>query len=193
MKKYLFRILVGLLAFGIGIIATWFLYSRASYELSCNKFCISPKLKKATQQTPNGKVEVHFKEFKQTEKGLVVSLKVINNSPDSIYYTLVDSDTSPDERIKFNDEIDLPVSYCGMSSFKSKHLHSGESILFEAFALKLEPFIEKSGQLNIGYSFKKDEEESKIYWSESIPIPNWVKGEIRKEILETDICSKLYF
>lgn len=185
MKRFGLRVLVGLMAFGIGLNFTWFLYSIASFEINCGNFCLFPKIKKTLHFNQNEEVEIHFKEFKKTEKGVVAVLEVINNSPDSIHYTLVDSDTSPDEQIKFNKEIDAPMMYCGNSSFNSKHLHSGESVLFEAFALKLEPFIEKSGELNIGYSFKKDkEEESQIYWSKNIQIPDWAKTEIRKESLE---------
>lgn len=184
MKKYLLRILVGLFAFGIGLNLTWLSYSIASFEISCANFCVISNLKRVSGITQNGKVEIKFIGFEKKENYAVAKFEILNNSPNSIHYWTLESDKSPSVRIMFNNEIDEPHVYCGMTRFDSNHLHSGESIVLEVHQNSFWSYYENEGEIKVGYSFKTDKEkEPQLYWSDKVTIPNWVKKNIEREKL----------
>jgi hypothetical protein len=185
MKKYGLRVLVGLIAFAIGV-------SAVILNVNQPEFC--PIVTKENEQTepplfsdqtkPKLKIKVYFKEFKKTKDGIFAVVKVKNNSVFSTNYKVLEGIESPNPHFMFNEVVkEKSGLICGYSNISSRQLNSSKSVEFKIFVNYFEEYFDNNGSLKIGYLFYTNGEKQ-IYWSEDIQIPDWVKDELRKEKLE---------
>lgn len=194
MKKYGLRILVGLIAFVIGLVGVWLLISDATFNIYCNKtlsFNSEIQTKQISKKL-DGKVIVRFIRFAQTENGNFVEFDIENNTDETIYY----SDYEPQDESKgisplFDIKVNgkgLALGWCGtgLALFPIK---SGESKVFQVPARVISYHLKRGKDIQIGFSFSKGSERSfQKYWSEKLPI----SGEIEKLLLkEKDEFEKL--
>lgn len=189
MKRYLLRITTFLVTLVISFVATMAFYSVASvftspgeFVLKCENFCFLPRIKKAAGMNRKGEVEVHFLGFGADPKGgtRILNFQVINNSSESVYYTNYDIDQVPDWT-RIDGEASLPLGLCGEGT-SIRHLHSGESLKISTSLNRLRGENIEAGDLRIGYSFRlESQNQSAIYWSEHIVLPDEVKDEIKPD------------
>lgn len=207
MKKYGLRILVGLIAFAIGVsgVIVW-IYSEeqpnrekeslekvealaeapkefevvSSHRKSGKEVVFKPK--------KSGKVEIHFIGFTKGEDGTIAEVEIFNSSPKTIYYWSV-SKGFVDTHIELNGIKSKPIAICGNVAESSKEfpLLSGETMKVTMPLDRMAEFssLSKQNKVRLGYYLQlANSKNPQIFWSEKFELPNWVKDEISKTSLE---------
>jgi hypothetical protein len=187
MKKHGLRVLVGLIAFVIGVSAVviWFL----------SQPDVCPVILKETEQTeisnptystsPNGKIEIRFNGFGKLENRPTLKFEVINLSNFPVKY-IEYGEKTPRTLVRFNGkEVDRFWSG-GIDCGQDNTLNSGESLKKEFFAdLEIFKVLNKKGNYEFGYKvYSNDFENRIIIWSEPIKISEELKKEIIKNTPE---------
>lgn len=180
MKKYGLRVLVGLIAFVIGLIGFWFLVTERKFHI---QFHDNVTLDSETQivkhsTNPNGKVEIRFVGYGKSENRPTLKFEIINhNSSPAKYWSF--SEKAVWTFVKFKGK-QREEWRCGTGS-REFILNSGESFEIEVLAdLQTYEFLKKDGFFEFGYYFKTDAKDAKMFWSEPIKLSD----ELREEIIK---------
>lgn len=163
MKKYGLRILVGLIAFGIGLSAVIWEVSQTNYCKEQNEFS-SPTY----TTSPNGKIEVSFIGFGNKKNRPTLKFKVINNTP-----FVINNFTTGSKR--FNGK-EIENVWNGLCRFPAgATVNSGDFFVEEFFADKqIYEFMRKKGKFEFEFTFSIDNYQGEI-WSEPIMISEEMK------------------
>ena len=145
MKKYGLRVLVGLIAFAIGLFGVWFLVSERKFHIQFNE---NLALDSETQTekyltNPNGKVEIRFVGYGKSENRPTFKFEIINhNSSPAKYWSFSEKEVWT--FVKFNGK-QREEWRCGTGS-REFTLNSGESFEIEILAdLQTYEFLKKDG------------------------------------------------
>lgn len=180
--KYILRISTSLITFIIALNVTWAIYLvinqesfYETYKITCEKFCLVPKIKSLIKANPQGEVEVKFLGFKEIDEEFVAEVEVINNSPVALYYSAYGFDGVSPSIFKV-DGILQPSSFCG-TGLSTFHIHSGDSHRMNVSEFYIDPYyfdsdIDENLDLQIGYDFRlENKKKGKMYWSQSFQMP----------------------
>lgn len=191
MKKYGLRILVGLLAFGMGCALSLI------WELNQNNVChyvaqdnSKPEFSDLNYSNPNGKIEVRFIGFGRIEKRPTLKFEIKNNFLFPVKYR-AGEEGKPDILLKFNGkEIDKVT---GLICIYERDFTLGEkeSLKLEVIADKLiYKQLKEKGQFEFGFAYHLfNNSEQNIYnfanydrkvWTEPIVISEELKKKILK-------------
>lgn len=186
MKKYGLRVLVGLVAFGIGLSAViW----KLSQPIACD---FVPTEKEQTEissptypTSPEGKIELRFIGFGRIENRPTLKFEIINLSSLPINYFEFGERTSK-ILVRFNGKEVDRFWNGGMDCGQENILNSGESLKKEFFAdLEIFKVSNKKGKYEFGYKvYSNDFKERLLIWSEPIKISEELKKEIIKNAPE---------
>ena len=193
MKKFGFRVVIGIVAFGFGICTVWVLVSvlkqqtqqlEKSLTVDNSETQSFSEEKKLYPTSPNGKIEVIFKGFKQTENGLVMESEIINHNSNTVKYSSA-TKNFPYDDFKFSGKPEM-LSYCGVRA-KLFELEAGDSFTNKSPISDLpNEYSKQDGEVQIGFGFiSKEKNRLDYYWSQKFQIPDDVKAQIRKESIET--------
>lgn len=188
MKKYGLRILVGLIAFAIGI--------GSVIITEIGQYNSSPIIVKtvnlqdeqladlqATYPTsPDGKIEIRFRGFGRIENRPIFIFEIINHNTKPATYLGTEETSIYGMFEKFNGkEIGTGGAVYALREIDEFVLKSGESFTEEFFAdITTFEFLNKKGSFGFGYSFKIDGNREKQFWSEPITISEEMKKDIIK-------------
>lgn len=174
MKKYGFRVLVGLIAFTIGVnAAIW----KLSQRIACDFVSIQNEQKEIYNPTyhtnPNGKIEVKFNGYKKSENRLTLIFELINhNTKPANYWS--EHEKSNWTYIKFNGK-EKEVRLCG-TGIKKFELESGKSFTVEILPDNFfHEYLNKDGKIQFGYGFELKKDKVEKFWSEPITISEEMK------------------
>lgn len=176
MRKYLFRILVGLMAFGVGIGFVWCLQFSNKNQITCEINEIIPVTK------PKSDIEVTFKKFVETEDVLSVDFMIVNNSKQPAFfwglYDYKESVAFTQPKTKVNGkEINQWSCSNGLIQY---YLRPGQSKTFRYDNLSYH--WKKGKDIQIGFNFKTDgKEEFQTFWSGILPITDSIASKLIKE------------
>ncbi len=184
MKKYGFRLLIGLITFGIGLVFVW-TFLMKNY-LSCEPVDLQnqPPVYQTTKfsTSPNGKIEIRFNGYGRIENRPTLIFEVVNlNTKPAKYWSFEEKKIWAE--VKFNGT-EKQEFRCG-TGMKEFVLNSGESFTFEIFADgQIFEFLNKNGSFEFGHSFRFDEKDWQQFWSEPITISDELKKDIIKNAPE---------
>ena len=177
MKKYGLRVLVGLIAFAIGVSAVIALMF-SERNLTCKRGDLENVeiLQSKIQTSPNGKVEIRFIGYGNIENRPTLKLEISNHTSDSVKYW-ADKKNNPSIYVKFNGKLvnKIPGMICYFTSEFT--LRKNESMVTEIFAdLLTFKFLKEKGDFEFGF----DNSFESGVWSEPINISEKMKKEIIK-------------
>lgn len=187
MKKYGLRVLVGLIAFAIGLFSVWMLISEVKFRNYCNQKLTLSETEISKAKNPNGKIEVYFKQIIQIENGKAFEFVVENNTNETISYSsyqLKDENLTvfPLHEVKVGGK-KIDSMWCG-TGLMSYQIKSGEFKIFQVNVSSLVYSWKKGKTLQVGFNFKKaSEKEYQIIWSGNLANSNetvdfLVKGKV---------------
>lgn len=192
MKIYGLRVLVGLIAFGLGLSAVIVWFFSESYPISekgnlenvelAEK---SKELEVVANHKKFGQIEIRFLDFIQNENGIAAKFKVENNTKETIYYSDYESqeqgaDIFPLFESKVNG-VKIDKGWCGtgLTSFPIK---SYETKIFQVPSRAFINEWKKGKKIQIGFSFSKgSEKDYRTIWSENLPISDEIETLLSKE------------
>jgi hypothetical protein len=186
MSKNCAGLLVGMLAFGLSILVVeffsgFFIVNKLPEKAVLNLEPNSETNKILYPTSPNGKIEVIFKGFVKTDQGLLVETEIINhNTKPAKYWS--QSDNFLHFFIKFNDKA-KDMRWCG-TGMKEFQLLPGESLKSKLSARVFEDYLDKKGNLQIGFGFVCEKNKYRQYWSRKFQIPDNIKTQIKNQIVE---------
>lgn len=176
MKKFGLRVLVGLLAFGVGVGFVWFLQFSNKNLIDCEINNIAPLTK------PKNDIEVTFKKFVETENVVSVDFRIVNNSKQPAFfrglfdYKELVSWTTPKTKVN-GKEINKWSCSNGLIQY---YLRPGQSKTFRYD--NLSDHWKKGKDIQIGFNFKTGgKEEFQTFWSENLPITDSIASKLIKE------------
>lgn len=179
MKKYGLRILVGLIAFAIGVSAVIWIF-----QLRTEKNYISPI--KLQNDYPNSSVTIKYNGFKEKENRFIsAEFEVTNNSLMTMYYRSRREESHEHDKVSVNGKEGTWIGYCGNVAMQMKEfpIEPSETKTFEISFYRFRDFSanEKNQNVKVGYDFKFGEFENyKTFWSENFQLPKKIKEEIMK-------------
>lgn len=186
MKKYLVRIVVGLLTFSIGIFTVWLWFS----EVVLNNYCkLTPTsgskvTNEAVLKELTGKVEVRFNGFISTKDEHYAEFIVENNTKDSLFYKSYglnenESVGFPLYEVKV-DRKKFDQMWCG-TGLMTYEIKSGESKHFRVSVWGFTYRLKRLENVQIGFNLSNStDKDAQTFWSQSFAIPD----KIRKDILK---------
>lgn len=183
MKKYGLRVLVGLIAFAIGI-------SFVIWNLNELEICpITPINTEQTEissptypTTPKGKIEVRFVKYGRVENRATLIFELINHNTKSASYWS-ERGKSNWTYIKFNGK-EKEVFLCG-TGMREFELEAGNSFTIEVLADNFfHEYLDKKGKIQFGYGFELKKDKFEKFWSEPITISEEMKQDIIKNAPE---------
>lgn len=182
MKKYGLRVLVGLIAFAIGVSAViWQLRQRIECDFIPSEIKQAEILPTTYPTNSNGKIEVHFIGYSRKENRPTLKFLIFNNSAGFVKYRAFEKGAIP-ITIKFKKEIvkRLPGLICGIDDEFS--INPKEKIISEEFAdLLMFDSLKEKGDFEFGFTFYNSDLEG---WSKSITISDKIKKDIIKSAPE---------
>lgn len=185
MKKYGFRILVGLIAFAVSISAVILEMTQTKVGAFVPKETEQTEISNATFPTnPIGRIEVGFVGYGRIKNRPTIIFEIINHSPNPVYYS-GSEEKQNDVSVKFNGkEYGLPS--CILRAKKEFSLESGESFKKELFAdVVTFENLRKKGSFEFGFSFYFSKNSEFETWSKPIIISEKLKKEIIKNYPES--------
>lgn len=186
MKKYGLRVLVGLIAFALGVFAFWLIVSNSRF-VECLELEDNSEIVPVNQ---SGKVEIKFIEFGKVDKRPTLKFEIKNNFSFPVNYG-AGEEGKPEILLKFNGkEIDKVT---GLICIYERDFTLGEkgSLKWEVFADELiSKQLKEKGQFEFGFGyhlFNNSEQNilnfrhyDRKVWTEPIAISE----EVRKNILK---------
>ncbi|HRH43545.1 MAG TPA: hypothetical protein PKY82_18090 [Pyrinomonadaceae bacterium] len=176
MKNLGLRVLVGLVAFGLGVIGVWLLVSEVKFNSYCNQTMSHtreiPGSLISTKQ--NGKIEIHFKSFNQIDNEVFAEFFAENNTKEMLYYSGYETEeNSTDIFTPFSIKVDgkeMDKGWCG-TGLITYPIKVGEVKLFKIPAMAFISEWKKGKKLQLGFNFSKSSTRNyQTIWSENLPI-----------------------
>jgi hypothetical protein len=181
MKKYGFRLIVGLISFTIGISFVWSNWTKnvKFCELVTKENQLTESQQNKFSTSENGKIEIRFIGYGKIENQITIKFEIINYNSNSVRYSAYAQNDFPLD-VKING-IDKSVPRCGTGLIDFE-LKSGESFETELILKNIiYNYPQKNGSFEFGYYFRlNSDKEAKKYWSEPIVISEEMKKEIIK-------------
>ena len=178
MRKYLPRTVVALFTFAVGIIFVNFaalFYAKIDLP-KVDAIELKQSAVTAYPTDSKGEIEVRFKSYGQIKKQPTLIFEIINHHTESVkYWSRTESPDFP--YIKFNNR-EQEVFVCG-TGMKEFELKPGSSIRVEFIVAHfLYEYLDKKGELQIGFYLKKGQKQYKKIWSEKFSVSDEMKREI---------------
>lgn len=187
MKKYGLKITFFILSFVFGLLLVWFLnVCFKSYETyQIDNINLTSETEKTIEKSQKKGITIDFKEFISTKDGLAVDFEITNNGAEiEIFSAYNETDgieptyTLPE--IKVNGE-HLYISQCG-TGLMSYVLRPGETKIIRFNSWTLSRFWKEDESFQVGFWFRKiSTKDSKLYWSEKLPITDSIGAKLLKE------------
>jgi hypothetical protein len=177
MKKYVFRFTVALITFAIGFTSAGLMQnSLSSNEVSEKRPEQIQDLKLLYPTTLNGKIEVRFKEYGSIENRLTLKFEIINFKTQPVkYWSQIENVLHPFVKFRGKEKEEW---LCGTGA-KEFEIKPGESLTVEFMADNVfYEYLEKKGNLQVGFNLKVDGNEYKKIWSDEFQLPEEVKKQI---------------
>jgi hypothetical protein len=178
MKKYLPGTVVALFTFVSGVVFVNF----------AALFYVNTDLLKSTTVEQNqsavttysidskGKIEIRFKKYGQTEKQPTLIFEIINHNTEPVKYAS-QTEGYAFPYVKFNNR-EEEVWLCG-TGMKEFEIQPGNSLTVEFIASHfLYKYLDKKGELQVGFNLKKGQNHYKKFWSEKYNVSDEMKREI---------------
>jgi hypothetical protein len=177
MKKYVFRFTVALITFAVGFISAGYLQNSLTTKEASDKSQEHIQgLKLLYPTSSKGKIEVRFKEYGQIENRPTLKFEIINFKTQPVkYWNQFENYLHP--FVKFRGQ-EKEEWLCGTGA-KEFEIKAGESLTVEFMADNIfYEYLEKKGNLQVGFNLKVDEKEYKKIWSDEFQFPEEVKKQI---------------
>lgn len=170
MKSFFVKITLFLSCFAIGAGLVWGLRFSRGHAAGAAVKVETTKVSKIR----NGKgLEVKFKQIVETQNGLAVEFEITNFENESYFYSSYNEENGTDplfalHQLKINGR-EENMRWCG-TGLREFELESGESIIFRVYNLSFN--WQKNKSIEYGFYFRRDApaEQSRLYWSEKLPV-----------------------
>lgn len=174
MKKYGLRILVGLLAFGMGCALSLI------WEFNQNNAChyvaqdnSKPEFSDLNYSNPNGKIEVRFIGIGQNHNRPTLRFKITNNTP-----FVIENFRTGSKRFQGKDIQEFWTGACALP--RPKTLKPIESVVEEfSFSKKMYKLLNKKGKFEFGFYLTIDNHDVEI-----LSDPIIISEELKLDIIQ---------
>lgn len=184
MKKYGLRVLIGLIAFTIGVNAViWQISRSVKYEFISKKDQQIEISNPTYPTSPNGKIEVRFNGYGKHENCITLIFEIINHNSKSAKYWS-SQEKSNWTYIKFNEK-EKEVWLCG-TGMRKFELEAGKSFTTEILPDNFfHEYLNKEGKIQFGYGFELKKDKFEKFWSEPMTISEDVREDFNQNAPES--------